>query len=875
MTRREHSSGDLLFGLFALARGHIDQQQLVAAVETWDRDDTHSLAEILVRQGAVDRPARAQLNKLVALRLGGIPVEEKSSPRAGFDMLQTVTHVSDAFPTSRRPDEPQAPATVKRESEAAAAGGRFRIVKHFARGGLGEVFLAHDPELDRHVALKEIQAHRAFDSTSQSRFLLEARITGRLEHPGIVPVYGLGQYPDGRPYYAMRLIEGETLTQAIERFHGRDGSPRESGEREVAFRRLLRSLIDACNAVAYAHSRGVVHRDLKPDNIMLGPFGETLVVDWGLAKVFGSTDRQPEAGISANALADDPSLTAPGGLIGTPTYMSPEQARGEVNRIGPLCDVYSLGATLYCLLAGHGPYPTGDLDDVLERARRGYFPEPRRLRRTVDPALNAICLKAMALEPGNRHASPLELAGEIEAWLADLRYRNEQVRALNEAKRSLANLCLERARNLFGRELIGEGMLWLARALENVAADSPDLERAIRASLAGWHAAPKLLQRNLAHGAELHCVRFSPDGRRLVTIAGDRTAKLWDVAKAGLLFPAIHHGSALTACAFSPDGSLLVTASEDGLVRRWDAVSGAPVGEPMRHDGPVKEVCFSPDGSKLATASQTGTPLLWETATGQALGTPAGVGGEILAIAFNADGTRLAAADASGQVRIWDSASVAPLETMLAHDAPVSVVRFSPDGRFFVTGCQDGRARIWDTQSWTSVAELLHRATASFLEFSARGQYVATAGQDGAARLWNAQTLRPIGEPLAHGGRVDCLAFNAAGTVVATGSIDGTARLWDTATGLPIGPSLTHKGVVRAVVFAPDGKRLATACSDGHARLWRVPEPVTGDAERVACWVRVATELNFDEGDVIGSIEQLALWEMRRRLQELGGAPLK
>ena len=152
------------------------------------------------------------------------------------------------------------------------------------RGGLGEVFVAVDPELDRQVAVKELRAYHAHDPLSQARFLLEARLTGRLEHPGIVPVYGLGRYPDGRPYYAMRFIEGETLGRAIERFHGEEDASREPARREIAFRRLLRSLIDACNAVAYAHSRGVVHRDLKPDNIMLGRFGETLVVNWGLAK---------------------------------------------------------------------------------------------------------------------------------------------------------------------------------------------------------------------------------------------------------------------------------------------------------------------------------------------------------------------------------------------------------------------------------------------------------------------------------------------------------------------------------------------------------------------------------------------------------------
>ncbi len=410
---------------------------------------------------------------------------------------------------------------------------RFRIVRAHAQGGLGEVFLALDPELDRQVALKEMRADRADDPVSQARFLLEAKVTGRLEHPGIVPVYGLGQYADGRPYYAMRFIEGETLKQAIERFHEASGSARQPGDREIGFRRLLRSLIDACNAVAYAHSRGVVHRDLKPENIMLGRFGETLVVDWGIAKPFGERGDEAADKGSVDPLAgeDDSSLTRPGSAIGTPQYMSPEQASGDRDRVGPASDVYSLGATLYCLLVGHGPFPTGGVADVLTRVRHGVFPAPRRLRRSIDPALETICLKAMALQPEDRHATPTALAEGIEAWMADVRYRSEQEQATHDVKRSLARLCIERAHNLFGHELHGEGLLWLARALESIPPDSPGLERAVRASLGGWHAGAKLMERCLAHHGLVHGVAFSPDGRSLATVCADRTGRLWDVAK--------------------------------------------------------------------------------------------------------------------------------------------------------------------------------------------------------------------------------------------------------------------------------------------------------------------------------------------------------
>ena len=299
-------------------------------------------------------------------------------------------------------------------------GQRFRVLRPHARGGLVAVFVAVDSELDREVALKQILDDRADDPISRFRFLTEARITGGLEHPGIVPVYGLGTHDDGRPYYAMRFIHGDSLKEAIDQFHAGPPPGGPTGSRDLALCKLLRRFLDVCNAIDYAHSRGVIHRDIKPANIILGQHGETLVVTggwpsrpaksrWGPTRASGCFMPSPASGSSE---------TIPGSTLGTPGYMSPEQAGGRLDRLGPRSDIYSLGATLYCLLTGKPPF-AGKVADMLRAVQRGEFPPPRQLDPSIHKALEAVCLKAMALEPEDRYETPRALADDIEHWLAD------------------------------------------------------------------------------------------------------------------------------------------------------------------------------------------------------------------------------------------------------------------------------------------------------------------------------------------------------------------------------------------------------------------------------------------------------------------------
>ncbi|WP_165227465.1 serine/threonine-protein kinase [Aquisphaera insulae] len=429
------SHHDILFALLSSQNGLIDQAQLIAAFQAWSRDRSRPLADYVIERGDLDDTARAGVEAMVALHLrkfgddaehslASLPVGRSTRERIealnDAELTATMTRVA-ADSGSGGGDGFVVATAAYSIGSSTADGQRFRVLRPHARGGLGAVFVALDDELNREVALKQILDNHADDPTSRQRFLLEAEITGGLEHPGIVPVYGLGAHADGRPYYAMRFIRGDSLKEAIERFH-QDASMRaDPGRRSLERRKLLGRFLDVCNAIDYAHSRGVLHRDIKPGNVIVGKHGETLVVDWGLAKARGKgealepTEERPLVPSSASGSAE----TLPGSAIGTPAYMCPEQARGDLEAMGPPSDVYSLGATLYTLLVGRAPFGGNDLGALLRDVQAGRFPAPSRIEPTLDAALEAICLRAMATKPDDRYATARALAEDIERWLAD------------------------------------------------------------------------------------------------------------------------------------------------------------------------------------------------------------------------------------------------------------------------------------------------------------------------------------------------------------------------------------------------------------------------------------------------------------------------
>jgi eukaryotic-like serine/threonine-protein kinase len=864
MAAKDHDR-NLLFGILALQMDFISRDALVSAMHSWVLAKDKLLGDILVEQKALAADSRDLLDALVRKHLAMHDNDPEKSLAAVSsvgtvredlrrindpEVQASLLHVSAAHP----PVDPYA-ATHLFAGSSTSKGTRFRILRPYAVGGLGKVSVARDEELCREVALKEIQEQFAVNPDIRARFLLEAEITGGLEHPGVVPVYGLGQYADGRPYYAMRFIRGDSLKEAIARYHDPKAGKSNASERAVELRKLLGRFVDVCNAIAYAHSRGVLHRDLKPGNIILGKYGETLVVDWGLAKPM---DR-PEADGESSQVPIRPSSgsssvsTLYGAAIGTPRYMSPEQAAGRLDLLGPASDVYNLGATLYSVLTGRPPIEGDDNPAILKDVEQGRFRAPRAVNPEVPPPLESICLKAMALRPADRYSSPQALADDIEHWLADepvKAHRDSLLARLSRITRrhkvataAVAALLLAAVVGLsIGTVLLGREQAHTDRARKDAIAAQATTEQAnhkLENTNLDLDVARKDARRQLAlsyidrgvneleHGDPLlgyatlgkayQATSDAPDLRlsvRLLLAGWDRAAPR-----------VFEHEVDVHFVSFSPDGTTIATASLGGA-RLWDAATGKLLGEPFTN-GWVNSVSFSPDGTKIATASADNTARLWDVATRKPLGESFKHDGNVNSVSFSPDGTKIATASEDKTARLWDVATGRLIGAPLKHDSSVNSVSFSPDGTKIATASWS-TVRLWDLATGKPIgAPLKHGTKVQSVSFSPDGTKIAFASNlvnidIGEVRLCDVATAKPIGERLQHDARVLSVSFSPDSTKIATASADGTVRLWDTAIGKTLGTLPKHHGKVNSVSFSPDGTKIATASDDHTARLWDV-----------------------------------------------------
>ncbi len=711
--------------------------------------------------------------------------------------------------------------------QADARVGNYRLMRQIGHGGMGQVWLAEQTApVRRFVALKLIRAGMVDESVIK-RFHSERQSLAIMDHPAIAKVFDAGTTSQGQPYLVMEYVPGLPITEYCD-------------QHRLKICDRLELFIQACEGVQHAHQKAIIHRDLKPANILVVEVdGKPVprIIDFGLAKP------------AAPQLTGDALYTQLGRFLGTPGYMSPEQADPNIQDIDTRSDVYSLGVILYVLLTGLQPFETKrhrrkSVEEWLRELRED---EPPRLssrvsadRETANNRASArganikqltqqlhgdlewIALKALERDRDRRYGTPSELAADLRRYLND-----EPVLARP------ANAGYQ-IRKFVRRHRIAAGFIATSTTL------------AILASIAA------LIAVSRGHEAEHQAERaLQAQSRLLIEVAAQRL-KASDVARAQgiilevLMNPELAHDRSPAAISafqeiraadgqqavltghcdvvlsavYSPDGTRIVTASFDKTARIWDARTGVQLTVLAGHGEIVVSAGYSPDGLRIVTASADKTARIWDAQTGAQLAVLSGHGDRVNSAAYSPDGTRIVTASADKTARIWDTLTGTPLAVLSGHGGRVTAAAYSPDGTRIVTASWDKTARIWDARSGKQLMVLSgHSQGLWSASYSADNTRIVTASGDETARIWDAQTGAQLAV-LSGGNFLTSAAYSPDGSRIVTASRDRTARIFDARTGAQLAVLSGHGNFVESAAYSPDGTRIVTASDDKTARIW-------------------------------------------------------
>lgn len=840
----DFTDSNLLFAVIALQRGFLDQGKFVDACAVWALRRNTPLPEILIERQWINSTDKVQIEldveRLLQKHQGDVraSIQELADDQIRHSLARVFDDSSLSQLTTgdvRVPHHPETPRTRD----------RYVVIGEAKKGGIGLVWRAKDIELGREVALKELRKDRLLSAELRERFLAEAQINAQLTHPNIVPAFDLIHPLDGEsPFYTMQYVEGRTLTDATRQFHARHKKGK-AGVLEL--RELLSAFVAICKAVDYAHDRGVLHRDLKGLNVILGDHGEVFLLDWGMAKVVGRTEHARADSLVELATMSPDGETREGALLGTPAYMAPEQAAGRLDQIDRRTDVYGLGVILFEILTGRLPFEVDETPSLLEdlpkraadrrreldrrrterlldRVQHEPAPSPRRFAADVALPLEKICLKAMAKRKDDRYSTARELAREIERWLGD-----EPVHACPESWMTKAGRWGRRHKSV-----VAAGFALLATAVPFliilfVLSEGAREDLRVEQEKTKGALTQAVINEKEAIQRRLDAEKLTKENIRLAQVADDRRKKAEALAL-GLKFANASQSednralSILNAVELLGEAVSLQNAPMEQTIRfhlSWWTSQVHQLKGILSHTGTVSAVAFSPDGKTILTGSHDNTARLWDTASGKPLGSPLQHKKMVKAVAFSPDGKFVLTGSGDHTACLWDASSGQAIGPPMQHRESVRSVAFSPMGDILLTGSDDYTARLWDMKTGKQRGPVLqHFAGVVTVAFSPDGKTVLTGGHDKTARLWEAETGKPIGAPLQHQDTVFHLAFSRDSKTVVTGSADKSARLWEASTGKLIGTPLLHNGWVVAVAFSPDGKYVLTGSSDNTARFW-------------------------------------------------------
>jgi WD40 repeat protein/predicted Ser/Thr protein kinase len=799
---------------------------------------TNWATDALARHRA-DTPFKSQQE---SSQLEGSPNQIRSPEGPSLGKASDFDEVSRSRPAGAF-SEPKSQGT---ESDRVTLLGDYALLEKLGKGGMGVVYRARQVSADRIVALKIIRPDKLDELVPAKRqewlerFRREAKVAARIQSDDVVTVYEVGEIA-GEHFYSMRYVDGGSLAELIH------NGPLDS-------RRAAKYLQKMASAVAAVHAVGIVHRDIKPRNILIDGNDRPYLSDFGLAKWADGRD----------------GMTETGACLGSPSYMAPEQAQRPA-AASSASDVYSLGASLYESLTGRPPFCAADTAETVRQLVSDEPVPPRRLNPAIQRDLELICLKCLQKEPKARYQTARQLADELQRFLDGEPLRHTRavsrtarlirwsrrnpalasscagvallffavtiVSVLYAAHRSRASADLAKANlettrqaahwaldwglNLCERGECDRGMTWLARALEVVPAEANDLQWTIRSNLAGWQSQTNVLRTYRRVSGSVMAVTFGTNHPRALVLRENGNAQLWDVAEGELIGVPLKHEADVSSAMFCADGGIVVTATKDGAARAWNADTGEPIGPPVRHRGAIHALACSFDGKIMITGSEDRTAQVWDAPTGQRIAQRLQHEDAVFALALSPDGKTVATGTKDGSAHLWGSATGHHIGSPMRVSGSVMTVEFSPVGNTVVTCSTNGIARSWDAATGKPVsAPIAHEGSVRTIAFSPDGKTALTAGADKTARLWANSTGELIGTPLLHDGEVLAVKFSADGRKFLTSSSGGTVRIWQTASRSLLGSQLRHSDAVRLVEFSHDGQSVLTASADKTIRLW-------------------------------------------------------